>query len=1263
MAVTVGELEARLHADVASFVSGMRQASNAFTTTASTIQQGSASMNTLQSAINGVQGSLGALSSKMNKALGFIGAGYILPKIFMAAKTAVVDFNQQVDQASVALTNFLGSASASKKMIGELQDFAAKTPFQFSELLGTTQSMMAMGVAADDVLPRMQAIGDAAAAMGGSPEILHRIQRALGQIQAKGRVQSEELLQLAEAGIPAYQYLADAMGTTTSDLMDSMKKGAVDSTTAVNALLDGMARDFGGMMEAQSKTMMGAMSTVMDYVQMTVGAIFRPFFESLRDAFVAIANLLSSEGMKSAASNFAAGIASVINSIKSLMGAFAGNLKAPFMDLMKSMGNLVKASLRIAGAMKPMLVSVVIPLGGAFIVLAKAITPIVKGLTALVDIVTRNQVVMYAFAALIMAKLVTGFNASGKAAGAFTNVIGGLFSKMGQAGKDAATYFRVLRLEGAGAFTAMRTAAQTAGLSIKMVGVAIKTMMIELLPMMIAFMVIGKLVQAYSARNKDAEERTKELTQAIRENTDAMLAQENALKILSEGGLDPLNNALSQTGKEGEETTNALIALGQSSKDYLQTMRNFKADTEMSAYALAELKGFTAEQAKQMAQYVKTNDKGTDAQHRASMQALGFTEAMIATTMQLEQLDDASENVDFAKMTQEIINATIRTDESTQAFYDQALALAASAKANGQKMSKDEEAIFIYEEFLRLVGDYDKGLRETTKAQDELALATDVVNKRMTELIGGMKEGKVESEQFLIALMGAAKYSKNNVQKAFFDMSVGLGDFANNLKGTSGNQVALTKAGYDFLNMVGENQAQIIGLGGTLGDVDAAMKQMIESFYKQGQAAGWSKEKLQAVLKSVGLLKENGEIILTLDADTKELEKKMKVLAGYGGADALAFGQMQAELARLRDGTRGLNQDLTALNDTLDKSSKADERKNKMLEYMASKVEIAKNHLQGLKDSAEDLRSTIVNAIVDVYSFSNAFSDMQYYQEEYARASEEVAKAQEEVQKAIDSRNIYAYQEAIDKLTEAQKNATTADSNRLTYMQALENQYKKAKQFEEVINRLRAAKLNEEGLRQIMAMGAEQGTAAGNELLNAGATAINQANTWYDALKKSAKESGLAASTEYYDSGIEMAKSLLKGISDTVSKFKIKLKGKSLSAAQLAKMKKDFNIETEFTMSAIKTAEAATSMASGGVVMPRSGGTLARIGEAGYPEAVIPLNRSVFNRVMPNSSGTQNTYEIHVHAGVGDPQEIGKTIVGYLQSYERRYGRLPVKAQ
>ena len=110
---------------------------------------------------------------------------------------------------------------------------------------------------------------------------IDRLTIAIGQIQAKGKVSAEEMLQLAEAGVPAWQMLADAMGTSIPQAMKMAEKGTIDSATGIQAIISGMNSKFGGMMQEQSSTINGMLSNIQDSIGQTMVVIGDEITEGL----------------------------------------------------------------------------------------------------------------------------------------------------------------------------------------------------------------------------------------------------------------------------------------------------------------------------------------------------------------------------------------------------------------------------------------------------------------------------------------------------------------------------------------------------------------------------------------------------------------------------------------------------------------------------------------------------------------------------------------------------------------------------------------------------------------------------------------------------------------------------------------------------------------------------------------------------------------------------------------------------------------------
>lgn len=200
------------------------------------------------------------LSMSQKAVVGLAGIGAAIAGIGVKAVQAAA----KLQNVQTAFTNMLGSGEKSTAFVKELQQFAAKTPFEFSQVTEAAQKFLAFGFTAEQVIPTLTAVGDAAAGVGLGAEGINRVTLALGQMAAKSRVQSDEMLQLTEAGIPAWQMLADKIGKSVPEAMDMVSKGGVDAATGISALVEGMNSKFGGMMEQQSATIQGTWSTLMD---------------------------------------------------------------------------------------------------------------------------------------------------------------------------------------------------------------------------------------------------------------------------------------------------------------------------------------------------------------------------------------------------------------------------------------------------------------------------------------------------------------------------------------------------------------------------------------------------------------------------------------------------------------------------------------------------------------------------------------------------------------------------------------------------------------------------------------------------------------------------------------------------------------------------------------------------------------------------------------------------------------------------------------
>lgn len=201
-----------------------------------------------------------ALSASDNLVKGMAGVGVAIGAVGLAS----IKMAANMEQTKIAFTSMIGEAGMADVMLRRLQDFADSTPFEFEGLTDATRKLMAYGFELNQIIPTLTNIGDAVAAMGGGAAMIERITTAFGQMRAKGFISGEEMRQLAEAGIPAWEMLAKTIGKSIPEAMKLAENKAIDSGKAMQGILDQMGQRFGGMMAQQSQTVLGLWSTIKD---------------------------------------------------------------------------------------------------------------------------------------------------------------------------------------------------------------------------------------------------------------------------------------------------------------------------------------------------------------------------------------------------------------------------------------------------------------------------------------------------------------------------------------------------------------------------------------------------------------------------------------------------------------------------------------------------------------------------------------------------------------------------------------------------------------------------------------------------------------------------------------------------------------------------------------------------------------------------------------------------------------------------------------
>jgi len=187
----------------------------------------------------------------------------------------------ELESQTRSLEVLTGSAERAKDIVQQLQQLGAVTPFTSTELIDTAKRLQAFGVETEKVVDITRRLADVSGATGAE---LGGLATAYGQVQAKGRLQGEELLQFQERGVALQQVLRKEYGLTGIEFQKALEKGQISAEAVEFALIK--LTDSGGKYAngaiAQSDTLRGRMSTLTDSVQVlaqTIGKTLEPVFK------------------------------------------------------------------------------------------------------------------------------------------------------------------------------------------------------------------------------------------------------------------------------------------------------------------------------------------------------------------------------------------------------------------------------------------------------------------------------------------------------------------------------------------------------------------------------------------------------------------------------------------------------------------------------------------------------------------------------------------------------------------------------------------------------------------------------------------------------------------------------------------------------------------------------------------------------------------------------------------------------------------------
>lgn len=230
-----------------------------------------ARLKELRGDLDGIRPAAGSAAASIDRTAASIGSAAKQAAAWAAALVginSVADLAKNVvatgsafEQLEARLASLLGTEAAAAGAMRQIKDLAATTPFEVNALTEAYAKLTAFGM--EPTIDQMRAFADTAASMGGGTQMLERVTLALGQAWTKGKLQGQEIMQLAEAGVPVWDLLARATGKNVVELQKMSEAGQLGKTV-IKQLIDEMGRMNAGASAKLMDTFAGAVSNAKD---------------------------------------------------------------------------------------------------------------------------------------------------------------------------------------------------------------------------------------------------------------------------------------------------------------------------------------------------------------------------------------------------------------------------------------------------------------------------------------------------------------------------------------------------------------------------------------------------------------------------------------------------------------------------------------------------------------------------------------------------------------------------------------------------------------------------------------------------------------------------------------------------------------------------------------------------------------------------------------------------------------------------------------
>jgi tape measure domain-containing protein len=280
---TAGQIDVKLGLNSEEFIKGCSNAE-------SRTKQLEKNLKGLGDSIGGnTNPAVNMLSGAVKKLAGAFTVAMIGKKLVDLGREAV-NTAAKFESLAVSFEVLTGGAEAGQKLTNEIMELAAKTPLTTEALTYGARTLLSFGETANDVVGDLKLLGDIA---GGDAQKMQSLTLAFAQVGSAGKLAGQDLLQMINAGFNPLETMAKRTGKSMGQLKKEMSEGKITFNDVKQAMIDATSEGgrFYGMMDKQSETLEGRLSTLNDTwekVSKTIGEIFLPMAKKAVDAMISL---------------------------------------------------------------------------------------------------------------------------------------------------------------------------------------------------------------------------------------------------------------------------------------------------------------------------------------------------------------------------------------------------------------------------------------------------------------------------------------------------------------------------------------------------------------------------------------------------------------------------------------------------------------------------------------------------------------------------------------------------------------------------------------------------------------------------------------------------------------------------------------------------------------------------------------------------------------------------------------------------------------